>query len=125
MEAQSEVAKVWTNEKGQSGVIGLDGNLYRVRKITETEAMRLMGYTDDEIMRLKEPVGKNGKPVFSKSAIYRFAGNSVVVSVYKDILEVILDDMAKPAVRRKVTLDDWVEKSAPLAEPEMNTTPFT
>ena len=61
----------------------------RVRKMTPREAMRLMDVDDsdiDKIMNATETVTlKNGtvktKKAISKTAIYKLAGNSIVVSV--------------------------------------------
>lgn len=60
----------------------------RVRKMTPREAMRLMDVDDadiDKIMNAEETVTlKNGttktKKAISKTAVYRLAGNSIVVS---------------------------------------------
>lgn len=68
-----------------------------IRKLTEVECMRLMGYTDDEIQRLKEAVDGKGRPLFSRSAIYKFAGNSVVVDVYAAIIKELAECNTKPA----------------------------
>lgn len=61
----------------------------RVRKMTPREAMRLMDVDDsdiDKIMNATETVTlKNGtvktKKAISKTAVYKLAGNSIVVSV--------------------------------------------
>lgn len=59
--------------------------------------MRLMGYTDDEIDKI---IG-----VFSKSTIYQFAGNSVVVDCFAAITNEILKDMDG----KTVTLGDFID----------------
>ena len=64
------------------------GQRIRVRKITERTAMRLMDVDDadiDKIMNATETVTlKNGttktKKAISKTAVYKLAGNSIVVS---------------------------------------------
>ena len=61
---------------GSSGVIVMT-NTPIIRKLTETECLRLMGFSDEEIGRLKAATNDKGKPMFSRSAIYQFAGNSV------------------------------------------------
>lgn len=69
----------------------------RVRKMTEREAMRLMDVDDsdiDKIMNATETVTlKNGtvktKKAISKTAIYRLAGNSIVVSVLYHIFRTL------------------------------------
>lgn len=68
-----------------------------IRKLTERECMRLMGYTDDEIDKI---IG-----VFSKSTIYQFAGNSVVVDCFAAITNEILKDMDG----KNVTLGDFID----------------
>ena len=79
-----------------------------IRKLTETECMRLMGFDDEEIGRLKAAVNEKGKPMFSRSAIYQFAGNSVVVDCYKAIQETILEDMENEGRPRRGTLEAWL-----------------
>lgn len=69
----------------------------RVRKMTEREAMRLMDVDDsdiDKIMNATETVTlKNGttktKKAISKTAVYKLAGNSIVVSVLYHIFRTI------------------------------------
>lgn len=64
------------------------GQRIRVRKMTERTAMRLMNVDDadiDKIMNATEIVTlKNGttktKKAISKTAVYKLAGNSIVVS---------------------------------------------
>ena len=79
-----------------------------IRKLTEVECLRLMGFDDEEIGRLKAAVNDNGKPTFSRSALYQFAGNSVVVDCYKAIQETILEDMENEGRPRKGTLEAWL-----------------
>ena len=64
------------------------GRRIRVRKMTPREALRLMDVTDsdiDKMMKATETVTlKNGKvkekKAISKTALYKLAGNSIVVS---------------------------------------------
>jgi DNA (cytosine-5)-methyltransferase 1 len=79
-----------------------------IRKLTEVECLRLMGFDDEEIMRLKEAKDEKGKPMFSRTLLYQFAGNSVVVDCYKAIQEVILDDMENEGKPRPGTLEAWL-----------------
>lgn len=79
----------------------------RIRKLTETECLRLMGYNDAEIARLRDAKEPNGKPTFSRTALYQFAGNSVVVDCFKAITEQIIKDMEGGP--RRDTLDAWLE----------------
>jgi DNA (cytosine-5)-methyltransferase 1 len=93
---------------GPSGVITMDENKLTIRKLTETECLRLMGFNDEEINRLKEAKDDRGKPMFSRTLLYQFAGNSVVVDCYKAIQEVILDDMENEGKPRPGTLEAWI-----------------
>ena len=79
-----------------------------IRKLTEVECLRLMGFDDEEIARLKSATEDNGKPMFSRTALYQFAGNSVVVDCFKAIQEVILDDMENEGKPRPGTLEAWM-----------------
>ena len=69
----------------ESGAIIMAENEETIRKLTERECLRLMGYADDEIDRL---MGN-----FSKTALYQFAGNSVVVDCFMAITKEIIKDM--------------------------------
>ena len=53
---------------------------YRVRKITPTEAFRLMGFSDEDINKLKN-IGT------SDSQLYKQAGNSIVVQVLEAVFK--------------------------------------
>lgn len=55
---------------------------YRIRKLTERECWRLMGFDDNDVDKVKA-IG------MSKSQMYKQAGNSIVVNV----LEAILSDL--------------------------------
>lgn len=79
----------------------------RIRKLTEVECMRLMGFEDGEIHRLMSAKQENGRPLFSRTMLYKFAGNSVVVDCYKAITLEILKDMERGDEPRKDTLDAW------------------
>ena len=63
MEGGNRQPKVW-----------LDGEQVRVRKLTERECWRLMGFSDEDVDKVKA-VG------ISKSQMYKQAGNSIVVDV--------------------------------------------
>ena len=94
---------------GSSGVITMNEKL-TIRKLTETECLRLMGFNDDEIGRLKEAKQDNGKPLFSRSALYQFAGNSVVVDCYTAIMREVVKDIKRDerGTPRKDTLEGWL-----------------
>lgn len=66
---------------GVDNYVSFDGteNLGSVRMLTEREAHRLMGFTDDY------------KIVVSRAQAYKQAGNSIVVDVLMEILKSILD----------------------------------
>lgn len=79
----------------------------RIRKLTEVECMRLMGFDDCEIHRLMSAKQENGRHLFSRTLLYKFAGNSVVVDCYKAIALEILKDIERGDEPRKDTLDAW------------------
>lgn len=86
-----------TGGGNNTGVVIMNEEKETIRKLTERECMRLMGYTDDEIDKI---IG-----VFSKSTIYQFAGNSVVVDCFAAITNEILKDMDG----KTVTLGDFID----------------
>ena len=88
-------------------MITMTENKLTIRKLTETECLRLMGFNDEEIGRLKDAKDAKGKPLFSRTAIYQFAGNSVVVDCFEAITMEIIKDMEGGA--RRDTLDAWLE----------------
>lgn len=69
---------------------------HMIRKLTERECLRLMGFADKEIDNL---IGQ-----FSKSTLYRFAGNSVVVDCFVEITKEIIKDMEG----KNITLVDFL-----------------
>lgn len=79
----------------------------KIRKLTERECFRLMGYTDEEFDRLSSTLDDKGNSVFGRTALYRFAGNSVVVNCFTAITEEIIKDMERGP--RKDILDNWLE----------------
>ena len=52
--------------------------LYRIRKLTPTEYFRLMGVSDEDIVKIQSTI-VNGK-LISNSQQYKLAGNSIVVN---------------------------------------------
>jgi len=60
-------------------------NIYRIRKLTPLECVRLMGFDDEDYYILKE----NG---ISNSQIYKMAGNSIVVNVLEEIFKELFKD---------------------------------
>lgn len=74
----------------------MDNDKITIRKLTERECMRLMGYADNEIDNLMDN--------FSKTAIYKFAGNSVVVDCFVAITNEIIKDMDG----KNITLGDFL-----------------
>lgn len=77
-----------------------------IRKLTERECLRLQGFNDDEIDRLYAATDDK-KRVFSKSAMYKFAGNAVCVACFERITEAILDDMDNPQ-QHITSMDYWM-----------------
>lgn len=97
---------------GGTGVVTMtDDNNLTIRKLTPRECLRLQGYNDDEIDRLTNAVDDKGKPLFPKTRLYFFAGNSVVVDVFAALLGEIVADMAKPSTENRNSLDYWMEAS--------------
>lgn len=95
---------IQTDGGGSSGVITMND---RIRKLTEKECFRLMGFNDLEIDALINARNEKNKPVFCRTELYRFAGNSVVVNCFTAILEDVIKDMNNGP--RKDTLDAWVD----------------
>ena len=93
---------IQTDGGGSSGVITMNE---KIRKLTEKECLRLMGYTDAEINRLVNAVDDNLKPLFTRTTLNKFAGNSVVVDCFSAILDTVVNDLITPP--RKDTLDSW------------------
>ena len=56
----------------------------RVRKITSKEPWRLMGFWEEDYLRASK--------VCSDTALYKQAGNSIVVNVIYEILKTLLKD---------------------------------
>lgn len=87
VEINKDVARTLLKTMGNRHRAGVDnylsfdgtGNLGSVRMLTEREAHRLMGYTDDY------------KIVVSRAQAYKQAGNSIVVDVMMAILKSIID----------------------------------
>lgn len=52
--------------------------IYRIRKLTPKECMRLMGVRDEDTQKMKEAG-------ISDSQLYKMAGNSIVVQVLEGI----------------------------------------
>ena len=52
--------------------------IYRIRKLTPKECMRLMGVNDEDTQKMKDAG-------ISDSQMYKLAGNSIVVNVLEGI----------------------------------------
>lgn len=78
-----------------------------IRKLTEKECLMLQGFTAEEADRLRDAT-RDGKRLFPKTALYRFAGNAVCVACFERITEQILDDMESPRTLPRSTLDAWM-----------------
>jgi DNA (cytosine-5)-methyltransferase 1 len=72
-----------SNGGGLGGCTGLYKIVHRIRKLTPLECMRLMGFEDEDYIKLK-----NNK--ISNSQIYKMAGNSLVVDTVENILKNLL-----------------------------------
>lgn len=60
----------------------------KIRKLTEREYFRLMGFSDKDVNVLKD----NG---FSKTQMYKMAGNSIVVNVLEALFKQLLPLLSK------------------------------
>lgn len=73
----------------------------RIRYLTPRECLRLMGQKDEDIDKLME-IG------LSKSALYKLAGNSIVVDVLEAIFKgIYIDKTFRPSRGKQVSLDQW------------------
>lgn len=73
----------------------------RIRYLTPRECLRLMGQKDEDIDKLME-IG------LSKSALYKLAGNSIVVDVLEAIFKgIYVDKTFRPSRGKQVSLDQW------------------
>ena len=73
-------------KKGENKMEEITKDDLAIRKITETEAWRLMGFTDDDINKAKA-VG------VSKTQLFKQAGNSIVTNVLYHIYNSLYDAM--------------------------------
>jgi len=82
-----EIAKTSfdSDRVGQVGVIIIDGESYSIRHLTPRECFRLFGFTEEQIDRVFALEFK-GKRI-SDSALYKIAGNSIVVPVLSEIFK--------------------------------------
>ena len=80
-EVDLKIARTLLATMGNRHRAGIDNYHYvngELRMLTEREALRLMGYTDDF------------KIVVSRAQIYKQAGNSIVVDVMMALLELLI-----------------------------------
>jgi len=80
---------------------------FRVRKLTQKECWRLMGFSDEDFERARDAMNKNiynGKDR-SGSQLYKMAGNSIVV----DVLEHIMNELhnAMPYLFEEIKLGSF------------------
>lgn len=85
---------------------------YRIRKLTPTECFRLMGVEDADIDKLKSAKltqtlnsGKVKEKPMPKTALYKMAGNSIVVDVLYHIFKAMLID-EPPRQSKQLTIFD-------------------
>jgi DNA-cytosine methyltransferase len=97
--------KVHTNKKGfktvikdkdgyklLKGELHIDDEYYYIRNLSNLEAFRLMGFSDQDYENIKAAVNEkfyNGKDK-SQTRLYRMAGNSIVVDVCEKLFEELL-----------------------------------
>ena len=80
-----EMEEVWTNKKPTEGQ---KKKKYRIRKLTEKECYRLMGYKDDDFNKAAK--------VNSATQLYKQAGNAIVKQVLMAIfLQMGIQDKKK------------------------------
>ena len=83
----SGISRTLRAEQNDAGVCVKEGNdmakIYRIRKLTPTECMRLMGVYDQDTRKMKEAG-------ISDSQLYKMAGNSIVVDVLEGIFTQLL-----------------------------------
>ena len=72
-----------------------------IRYITEREAFRLMGQTDDAIDRIMETEK-------AKTRLYEMAGNSIVVDVLMDIFKGIYVEETFGKRSKRPSLEDFI-----------------
>lgn len=72
---------------------------FGIRKLTPRECMRLMGVSDSDTDKLMA-VDENGKRILSNSALYKLAGNSIVVDVMEYIFKEIFCSDDTPHYKR-------------------------
>ena len=104
---QKEKSPTLQGGGGESGVTVMAENKPIIRKLTEKECLMLQGFTAEEADKLRN-AESNGKRLFPKTVLYRFAGNAVCVACFERITEQILDDMENPREANKSTLDAWM-----------------
>lgn len=94
---------ITTKSSGYSGqpLVKLNGGgkIMRIRKLTETECMRLMGFEDKDTQAMKD-IG------MSASAIYHCAGDSIVVPCLIAIFSEFFNDQDKHIE----IIDNYVER---------------
>ena len=79
---ERDICKVETNDNE------IIETKYRIRRLTELECWRLMGFTDEDF--------KKAQSVNSKTQLYKQAGNSIVVPVLMAIFSQLNIDGVKP-----------------------------
>lgn len=88
---------------------------YRIRKLTPTECLRLMGVSDSDIEKMKSvkltqtlKSGKVKEKPMPKTQLYKMAGNSIVVDVLYHIFHQMF--IAEPPKReiRQMTIFDYL-----------------
>lgn len=77
------------------------GEKIRIRYLTPRECMRLQGQKDEDIDKMMA-LG------LSKSAMYKLAGNSIVVDVLEAIFKgIYVNRTFEPSRGKQVSLDQW------------------
>lgn len=72
-----------SSPKHNNRIVEVDKPIYRIRKITEREAFRLMGFSDQDYERASK--------VSSSNQLYKQCGNSICVGCLEAIFKELLD----------------------------------
>lgn len=88
---------------------------YRIRKLTPTECLRLMGVSDSDIEKMKSAKltqtlksGKVKEKPMPKTQLYKMAGNSIVVDVLYHIFHQMFISEPPKRETRQLTIFDYL-----------------
>lgn len=112
---EREIAGTLHTSSGQGGNTDqfVKETRYRIRKLTPTECLRLMGVDDSDIEKMKSAKliqtlkpGKVKERPMPKTQLYKMAGNSIVVDVLYHIFhQMFIAEPPKPKVKQLSLFD--------------------